>query len=215
MKTYFKKLNEQSKYLYINDIDKLISHNDMMNITEGFHDYIKSYASDLMPFTIINYKSQILNKLKLEKIYTRQEELSHYVKLLEDATEIEDRFMEYVNDYLFKSVSDIVNNSQFKYIDNKEKEEAINDYIYMELISNFSLSFLNKDKRTGNYVICRYNAFSEDYVNVIYHTKNEKNSFGIKDGESLSKEHLIEYEKELCGIVGYQVNIYSMWFDNI
>jgi len=183
MKTYFKKLNEQSKYLYINDIDKLISHNDMMNITEGFHDYIKSYASDLMPFAIINYKSQILNKLKLEKIYTREEELSHYVKLLEDATEIEDRFMEYVNDYLFKSVSDIVNNSQFKYIDNKRKEEAINDYISMKLISNFSLSFLNKDKRTGNYVICRYNAFSEDYFNVIYRTKNEKNSFGIKDGD--------------------------------
>lgn len=220
MKTYFNKLNEQSEIFTDRDIDKLISDSKSKEIVMGFPIYIKAHASDLMPFYEKNYKSRLLDKLEKEKIYFKEKTLFYDVTLLEDATEIEDRFMDYVNDYLFETVSDIVNKSQFKDVDDGEKEDAIYDYISKELVHLFGLSFLNKDKRTGDYIICRYRVYEESCVNVIYDTKNINNSFGIKNGDPVSKEHLIEYEKELCCIFGpwgniYSMYIYSMWFDDL
>lgn len=56
-----------------------------------------------------------------------------------------------------------------------------------------------------------------DIISYIYDIKYENNKFGIKDGDPVNKEDLIEYGKSLIGISNDKETLilYTTYFDNI
>ena len=81
--------------------------------------------------------------------------------------------------------------------------------------------FINIDKKTDNYILCRSNGNMIFYYNCSYMTKNNNNSFGIRNGDTMFKEHLIEIGKESVGLTYKQGNVdvgislYSGYFDDL
>jgi len=221
MRTCFKKLNEQSDDFDWVDIADAISDNDLTKIIKGFYEYAKKFEPDLKLFYKDNYKSPILDKLEKEKINIKEYYSSYDIIFEKSPNHVENIFIQSLIEYLTEAVSNAIDYSKFKNIDVDEIDKLIKEYILEELINRFNLYFLNKDKRTGNYVLCMINNVNEYKKFYIYDTNNENNSFGIKDSDFVSKEHLIEYGKESTGIFGGSLNtnkeiyLYSGYFDNL
>jgi len=217
MRTYFKKLNEQSDDFDWVDIADAISDNDLTKIIKGFYEYAKKFDPDLKLFYKDNYKSPILDKLEKEKINIKEYYISYDIIFEKSPNHVENIFIQSLIEYLTEAVSNAIDYSKFKNIDVDEIDKLIKEYILEELINRFNLYFLNKDKRTGDYVLYMIDGgggseYSHFYV---YSTANENNSFGIKDGDLLSKEHLIEYGKESCNFYNNNIFMYSGYFDDL
>ncbi len=217
MRTYFRTLNEQSSNdLDWGDIANNISDSKVKKIVEGAPMYIKDMDPDLKIFYNINYKSPIIAKLEKEGIiineYSRHSSIVPEKKL----DKIKDIFMNSIYEYLIESVYDAINFSKFKNVDEEIVDSAIREYISRSLIYNFTLYFLNKDKRTGDYVLYMIDGDGSEYSYFyVYSTANENNSFNIKDGDPVSKEHLIEYGKESCDFYNNNIFMYSGYFDDL
>ena len=217
MRTCFKKLNEQSDDFDWVDIADAISDNDLTKIIKGFYEYAKKFEPDLKLFYKDNYKSPILDKLEKEKINIKEYYSSYDIIFEKSPNHVENIFIQSLIEYLTEAVSNAIDYSKFKNIDVDEIDKLIKEYILEELINRFNLYFLNKDKRTGDYVLYMIDGgggseYSHFYV---YSTANENNSFGIKDGDLLSKEHLIEYGKESCNFYDNNIFMYSGYFDDL
>ena len=217
MRTYFRKLNEQSSnYLDWGDIANNISDSKVKKIVEGAPMYIKNMDPDLKIFYNINYKSPIIAKLEKEGIIINEYFRHSSIVPEEKLDKIKNRFMNSIYEYLIESVYNAINFSKFKNVDEEIVDSAIREYIFSSLIYNFNLYFLNKDKRTGDYVLYMIDSGSSEYSDFyVYRTANENNSFGIKDGDLLSKEHLIEYGKESCNFYNNNIFMYSGYFDDL
>ena len=217
MRTYFRKLNEQSSNdLDWGDIANNISDSKVKKIVEGAPMYIKDMDPDLKIFYNINYKSPIIAKLEKEGIiineYSRHSSIVPEKKL----DKIKDIFMNSIYEYLIESVYNAINFSKFKNVDEEIVDSAIIEYILEELINRFNLYFLNKDKRTGDYVLYMIDGDGSEYSYFyVYSTANENNSFNIKDGDPVSKDHLIEYGKESCNFYYDNIFMYSGYFDDL
>ena len=217
MRTYFNKLNEQSSNdLDWGDIANNISDSKVKKIVEGAPMYIKDMDPDLKIFYNINYKSPIIAKLEKEGIiineYSRHSSIVPEKKL----DKIKDIFMNSIYEYLIESVYNAINFSKFKNVDEEIVDSAIIEYILEELINRFNLYFLNKDKRTGDYVLYMIDGGGSEYSYFyVYSTANENNSFNIKDGDPVSKDHLIEYGKESCNFYNNNIFMYSGYFDDL
>ncbi len=105
-----------------------------------------------------------------------------------------------------------------------EKEalvEKIKEWVSNDLLNRFTFYFINIDKKTDNYILCRSNGNMIFYYNCSYMTKNNNNSFGIRNGDTMFKEHLIEIGKESVGLTHKQGNVdvgislYSGYFDDL
>lgn len=217
MRTYFRKLNEQSSNdLDWGDIANNISDSKVKKIVEGAPMYIKDMDPDLKIFYNINYKSPIIAKLEKEGIIINEYFRHSSIVPEEKLDKIKDIFMNSIYEYLIESVYNAINFSKFKNVDEEIVDSAIREYISRSLIYNFNLYFLNKDKRTGDYVLYMIDGGGSEYSHFyVYSTANENNSFGIKDGDLLSKEHLIEYVKESCDFYNNNIFMYSGYFDDL
>jgi len=222
MRTYSRKLNEQSSNdLDWGDIANNISDSKVKKIVEGAPMYIKDFEPDLKIFYKDNYKSPVLAKLEKEKINIKEYYSSYDIIFEKSPNHVENIFIQSLIEYLTEAVYNAIDYSKFKNIDVDEIDKLIKEYILEELINRFNLYFLNKDKRTCNYVLCMINNVNEYKKFYIYDTNNENNSFGIKDSDFVSKEHLIEYGKESTGIFGGSLNtnkeiyLYSGYFDDL
>lgn len=217
MRTYFRKLNEQSSNdLDWGDIANNISDSKVKKIVEGAPMYIKDMDPDLKIFYNINYKSPIIAKLEKEGIIINEYFRHSSIVPEEKLDKIKDIFMNSIYEYLIESVYNAINFSKFKNVDEEIVDSAIREYISRSLIDNFNLYFLNKDKRTGDYVLYMIDGGGSEYSHFyVYSTANENNSFGIKDGDLLSKEHLIEYGKESCDFYNNNIFMYSGYFDDL
>jgi hypothetical protein len=217
MRTYFRKLNERlSNDFDWLDISKNISDSQLKKIVEGAPMYIKDMDPDLKIFYNINYKSPIIAKLKKEKINIKEHYIYYDIIPEEKLDKIKNIFTNSLYEYLIKSVYDIVDFSKIKNVDEDIVDSSIREYIFISLIHKFCLYFLNKDKKTSNYVLYMIDGGGKEFsYSYTYSTANEINSFGIKDGDLLSKEHLIEYGKELCRFHNNNIFMYSGYFDDL
>ena len=215
MRTLFEKLNESYGKLRWTDIAKYMPDRTLKKIISGFPNYFNTESPKLKIFYKNNYKSPIITKLKKEGIFIKEGENSEHIEPLKNIYDIKESFRIYLHDYLYKSISDTLDYSKFKEFDNDEIDSAIIYYIYDDLISLFSLYSLNQDDWNNDYILCMINNNEEYFYNFIYDTQNRNNSFGIINGDPVIKEHLIEYAKEMSGIYGNKVQIYSGYFDNL
>ena len=227
MKIYFNRLNEDINIypfkgsVVYDIIDKYKLYYEVTNLY-AYAEYVNKHYHKLKPFVISHtYKSQELYNLEKERIYIEENEYDDFNvrDLVKDSSQLKKMFEGSIDDFLYYNICDLIRrftNIDLDDIDEEEKEEGIYEYISdFNLRDEIGICFLNKDKKTGIYLIERCFYYDKTtYISCVYRTKtkNEKNSFGIKDGDPLSKEHLIEYAKEN---VGKWYCIYSGYFDDL
>lgn len=220
MRTYFKKLNEQSNDFDWVDIADAISDNDLTKIIKGFPEYAKRFDTELKLFYKDNYKSPILDKLEREKIYIDdRHEFKYNDNIVKNIRDFKNIFFNSLFEYFMESIRNAIDYSKFKGVDDERLDDLINEYITENLIENITVYFLNKDKKSGDYILCMFHESHIYTMACYYSTTNNDNSFNIKDGDPVSKDHLIEYGKELChtrkdGRLFY-ISMYSGYFDNL
>jgi len=228
MKKYFNKLNEDINIypfkgsVVYDIIDKYKLYYKVANLYT-YAEYVNKHYHKLKPFVISHiYKSQELYDLEKERIYIEENEYDDFNvrDLVKDSSQLKKMFEDSIDDFLYYNICDLIRrftNIDLDDIDEEEKEEGIYEYISdFNLRDKIGICFLNKDKKTGIYLIERCFYYDKTtYISCVYRTKNENNSFGIKDGDLLSKEHLIEYGKESCYFYDNNLCMYSGYFDDL
>lgn len=137
-----------------------------------------------------------------------------------NAKEFHQILLDILDDYLNVVVYNMLGN-RFENVDDDILVEKIKEWVSNDLVNRFTFYFINIDKKTDNYILCRYNGNMIFYYNCSYMTKNNNNSFGIRNGDTMFKEHLIEIGKESVGLTYKQGNVdvgislYSGYFDDL
>ncbi len=136
---------------------------------------------------------------------------------------------EYINSFLSNVFTlDKKYLSNVNYNDNIVKQNIdryLHDKLYIDILSKISITFLNKEKLTNDYVLIDM-YFSDHFKKWMYtickyeyFITNKNNKFNIKTGDPVAKEHIIEVGKTLSNIensnfIAY-VTIYSGYFDDL
>lgn len=229
MKTLFEALNESSLNLDWRDIH--INHEKIENILIEYPNYVKRYYPGLKLFSDSSYWSKRFDALEKENIdidlYKGILYSNRNIVLEKDPTKLVNMFGESVHKFLYDHKDDIINiidKSKFKSVPEKIFNKVVDDYIENHICDlQFYLYFINKDRKTGKYVLCHCNGnkfIGAQFYSYVFRGENYKygekndNSFGIKYDDIASKEDLIEYGKLICNI-DYIVMVYSMYFDNL
>ncbi len=236
MRTYFRKLNESSIFslrdydLYkITDIKGLLLDisDDMTKIDDVF-------------FEKNGYKSKRLEDLKREGIILKEDD--SYVD--DNIFNTNSKWSSYIK-YLYSNIKDNIEYSLNKYLDrdklsrilgvddnyfdddvgfnNDSREQEFYYYLIDELVKYIISEHININ--CINYYNNEYalvNIYLLDngggnIISYVYDVRNEDNKFGIKDGDLVSKDDLIEYGKSLVGISSDKetLTLYTTYFDNI
>jgi len=223
MKTYFKKLYEDSNELDWMDIRDSISYNKLTKIIKGFPEYAKRFDPELKLFYKDNYKSPILDELEREKIYIDdnyvfrlyRHEFKYNDNIVKNIRDFENIFFNSLFEYFMESIRNAIDHSKFKRVGGERLRDLVNEYITENLIENITVYFLNKDKKSGDYILCMFHESHIYTMACYYSTTNNDNSFNIKDGDPVSKEHLIEYGKQQCRFYDNNITMYSGYFDDL
>jgi len=223
MKTYFKKLNEksnQSNELDWLDIAVSMTNVEIEKILTGIVDFGNKLERQIRIFYKDKYKSPIIDKLEKEKIYIEKVYEPYNIDPLKSAKEFHQILLDILDDYLNVVVYNMLGN-RFENVDDDILVEKIKEWVSNDLVNRFTFYFINIDKKTDNYILCRSNGNMIFYYNCSYMTKNNNNSFGIRNGDTMFKEHLIEIGKESVGLTHKQGNVdvgislYSGYFDDL
>jgi len=245
MKTLFETLNN-NKYDDAYDDIKFYLTIDYHKINEYLKNNLCDYINKIDPkFDITldnNYESNIIDKLSDEGVFIRSnsdyksdENISKcYInatnnKFKNFKDKIERALSEYINSFLSNVFTlDKKYLSNVNYNDNIVKQNIdryLHDKLYIDILSKISITFLNKEKSTNDYVLIDM-YFSDHYKKWMYtickyeyFITNKNNKFNIKTGDPVAKEHIIETGKTLSNIensnfIAY-ITMYSGYFDDL
>mgnify|MGYP001443615273 FL=1 len=243
MKTLFEALNKNDRNIVIppkDDTQYLIFIRDRVNKYLR-NELLSNIALDmnkvnpkLKMFFGNNYSSPILKVLYKEGIdLAYLDEIKSDIYIDNNSSEFK-KFVNVIHDAETICINEIIEESfrmiksKYKENYNKEAHQRVKDYIYSEneyinFLSHIYVDFLNKDKKTGEYIISRLNYdidknndYSMRIYRVVYDVKNENNKFNIKNGDPVAKEYVIEYTKESISKEFINFNktpLYSGYFD--
>jgi len=219
MKTLFEALNANYNW---DDIALAISDNDLKNILEGYPKYANKVYPNLKIFYDPSYISPKLTELKKEGIIIKEEQLPDNIILSKNINKLKDTFKKSIYEYANESIRDVIDYSKISHLDKDIIDKSIPEYISEYFINYFGLIFLNKERRSHEYIlgyIDGVNIFYFEYIYNVYKFGSTNSISNIKNNDPVSKEHLIEYGKQATEFVSKsshkdaKIYLYSGYFD--
>jgi len=219
MKTLFEALNANYNW---DDIALAISDNDLKNILEGYPKYANKVYPNLKIFYDPSYISPELTELKEEEIYITEDELPDNILLSRGINKFKDIYKNSVYKYADGCIRDVIDYSKISHLDKDIIDKSIPEYISEYFINYFGLLFLNKERRSHEYILGYIDGIEKiSYYEYYYKPKKRRYPLEIVNKESVSKEHLIEYGKQATKFVSRssykdtKIYLYSGYFDDL
>ena len=216
-----KTLDEKKSYP-LDDIALAISDNDLKNILEGYPKYANKVYPNLKIFYDPSYISHQLEELKKEEIYITEDELPDNILLSRGINKFKDIYKNSVYEYADGCIRDVIDYSKISHLDKDIIDKSIPEYISEYFINYFGLIFLNKERRSHEYILGYIDGIEKiSYYEYYYKPKKRKYPLEIVNKESVEKEHLIEYGKQATEFVSRssykdtKIYLYSGYFDDL
>jgi len=216
MKTLFKKLNNDKNKISNKKRDEYLNY-IFAYLKDELGGYINKLNPKLKIFSDVDYKSPIIKKLRMQGIELGLRGLPTDTYVINPNN---NEFKKFINDFFIAENECVKKINNELYYDDNDLKNHIFKKEFENIFSNIYLYILNKDEKSGGYCASeiRYDHKNENFdfytFNLFYSTKNEKNSFGIKDGDLYSKEIAIEFIKDYFVKYKYQeLRIYSGYFE--